>query len=114
MKDTTFADYVVEQAQGAGPVHAKAMFGGYTVYCEGKPVALICNDQLYIKPTEEGKKHIGQPEEAPPYKGAKPHFLIQEQIEDREWLANLIRITHDALPAKRPAKRKTAGKRGKK
>jgi TfoX/Sxy family transcriptional regulator of competence genes len=104
MPDSTFADFVVEQLRDAGQVHARAMFGGFTVYCEGKPVGLICNDQLFVKPTEEGKRYIGEVEEAPPYNGAKPYFLIQEQIEDREWLTGLIAITYAALPEKKAAR----------
>jgi hypothetical protein len=42
----------------------------------------------------------------PPYPGAKPIFLIEEQIEDAEWLSELVRITTRELPAPKPKKRK--------
>jgi TfoX/Sxy family transcriptional regulator of competence genes len=66
-------------------------------------VALICDDQLYVKPTEGGRVFIGDPLEAPPYPGAKPHFLVSDRVDDREWLGALIAATALDLPApKRP------------
>ncbi len=81
------------------------MFGEYAVYCEGKVVALICDNQLFIKPTEAGKSFIGDVVEAPPYPGAKPSFLIGEHIEDKEWISHLVRLTEKELPAPKPKKR---------
>ena len=36
--------------------------------------------------------------EAPPYPGATPSLLIEDQIEDGEWLSELVRITTRELP----------------
>lgn len=44
--------------------------------------------------------------EAPPYPGAKPSFLIEDQIDDRAWLSELVRISAKELPAPKPKKRK--------
>jgi DNA transformation protein len=52
-------DYIVEQSAGAGTMTAKKMFGEYGLYCDGKIVALICDDQLFIKPTEPKKAKKG-------------------------------------------------------
>ena len=98
-------DYILEQISGAGDVSARKMFGEYAVYCNGKLPALICNDQLFVKPTDRGRAFIGHPNEHPPYKGAKPYFLIGgESWDDDEWLAELIKITAECLPM--PKKRK--------
>lgn len=63
-------DFIVEQMAEAGDISAKKMFGEYAIYCDGKLVALVCDDQLYIKPTSSGRNFIGKCIEAPPYKGA--------------------------------------------
>jgi TfoX/Sxy family transcriptional regulator of competence genes len=97
-QNNSFVQFVVDQLQDAGSISCKSMFGGYTVYCDGKIVALICNNQLFVKPTENGRKVIGIVKEAPPYPGAKPCFLIQDKIEDKEWLCELIRKTAEELP----------------
>jgi TfoX/Sxy family transcriptional regulator of competence genes len=106
-------DYVVSQMQRAGTVSARAMFGEFGIYCDGKMPALFCNDQLFVKPTPAGEAFMGAHEKAPPYPGAKPHLLIPEdRWDDGAWLSELIRLTTAALPepirkssAKKPAAR---------
>jgi len=44
-------DFLLEQASGAGAVTAKPMFGEYGVYVDGKMIGLVCDDQLFVKPT---------------------------------------------------------------
>jgi TfoX/Sxy family transcriptional regulator of competence genes len=84
---------------GANAVSAKKMFGEYGVFCDGKMVAIIADDQLFVKPTAAGKAFLGDVEEVPPYPGAKSYFLISgEQWDDCEWLSELIRLTCGELP----------------
>ena len=113
-------DFVLEQLEAARDVTARKMFGEYAIYCAGKIVALFCDDQLFVKPTAEGRAFIGKVREAPPYTGAKPWFLISgDRCEDGEWLSELVRITERMLPLpklkapkkKAPAKKKAATKK---
>jgi TfoX/Sxy family transcriptional regulator of competence genes len=104
--DLDFVEFVVGQIEDAGVVSYRQMFGGITIYCQGKVVALICDNQLFVKPTEAGKAFIGDVVEAPAYPGARMSFLIEDQVEDREWLSNLIRLTEQALPAPKPKKKR--------
>lgn len=93
------ADFITDQISSAGSVSAKKMFGEYGIYCDGKLVALVCDDRLFIKQTPEGRAYLGECEEAPPYPGAKPCFVIPgDQWDDREWLSRLISITAAQLP----------------
>jgi TfoX/Sxy family transcriptional regulator of competence genes len=104
--DMDFVNFVVDQMSDAGAVRYRMMFGGCTVYCQDKVVALICDNQLFIKPTDAGRSYIGEVVEAPPYTGAKPFFLIEEQVEDRDWLCELVRRTEAELPKPKPKKKK--------
>jgi TfoX/Sxy family transcriptional regulator of competence genes len=104
--DLDFVEYVVDQMEDAGGITYKKMFGEYAVYCRGKVVALICDNQLFVKPTEAGRAFIGDAVDAPPYPGAKPSFLIGEGMEDRDWLGRLIRLTEKELPLPKPKKGK--------
>jgi len=99
-----FIEYVVEQIENAGIITYRKMFGEYALYANGKVVALICDNRLFIKPTEAGRAFIGDVKEAPPYPGAKNSFLIEDQLEDRAWLSELIRITEQELPEPKPKK----------
>ena len=62
-------DFILEQASGAGAVSARKMFGEYTLYCDGKVVALVCDDMLFVKPTGAGRAYLDglTVEERPPY-----------------------------------------------
>ena len=66
----------------------------------------MCDDKLFIKPTETGRAFIGNVVEAPPYPGAKPSLLIDDKLEDHEWLSELVRITLKELPPPKPKKKK--------
>ena len=104
--DQIFVDFVLEQIKNAGEITAKKMFGEYGIYADGKLLGLICDNKLFIKPTSSGLEFIGNVIEAPPYEGAKPSFLIEDKIEDSEWLSELVRISLNELPAPKPKKKK--------
>jgi TfoX/Sxy family transcriptional regulator of competence genes len=95
--DKSFVEYVINQIQDIGDISYKYMFGGCAIYCCGKVVALVCNNQLFVRPTQRGGKFIGIANKKPPYPGAKPHFLVEDKIDDREWLMKLIEITSEEL-----------------
>jgi DNA transformation protein and related proteins len=96
-------DYLLEQVSAAGTVSARAMFGEYAIYCDGKVVALFCDDQLFVKKTVAGRALVDVVVEGAPYPGAKPHFLISgEKWDDAEWLSQLVRVTAAELPVPKP------------
>lgn len=86
-------------------MRSRKMFGEYAIYCDEKVVVLVCDDQLFVKPTDAGRDFIGSVTEAPPYPGSKDFFRIdEEKWEDRDWLMELIAITAAELPVKKPKK----------
>ena len=100
-------DDFLEQTVGAGAVSAKPMFGEYGVYVDGKMIGLICDDQLYVKPTPSGRRHAEPVTDAPPYPGAKPHLLIAaDRWDDAAWLGELLRLAAAELPMPKPRKPK--------
>ncbi len=104
--DLEFMEFLADQMAGAGEISYRKMFGEYAVYLDGKVVALVCDNQLFVKPTAAGRAFIGAPVEAPAYPGAKNSFLIEDAFEDRDWISELIRITARDLPAPKPKKPK--------
>ena len=103
-----FVEYVVERFDAHLGVTSKKMFGEYGLFCGGKMFGMICDDRLFVKPTEGGRAFIGEVVEAPPYPGAKPIFVIEEGIDDGEWLSELARLTTQELPV--PKKKRRKGK----
>jgi TfoX/Sxy family transcriptional regulator of competence genes len=105
-------DFILDQIAAASEVSAKKMFGEYGVYCNGKMVALVCDDQLFVKPTAGGRSLLKVVTEASPYPGAKPCFLISaETLEDRDALTELIKVTAKELPLPAKKKKNSAGKK---
>lgn len=98
--------FIADQIHDSCDVTYRKMFGEYALYSRGKVVALICDEQLFVKPTDAGRSFVGDVVEAPPYPGAKNSFLIGDEIDDPEWLTELIRVTEAALPAPKPKKKK--------
>lgn len=103
--DQNFLDFVLAQINKAGEITTKNMFGEYGIYSDGKLFALVCDNKLFVKPTNAGRKYIDNVIEASPYEGAKPSFLIEDKIENSDWLSELIRITVKELPP--PKKKKS-------
>lgn len=111
--DRQFVEFLLDQITGVGEVTYKAMFGEYGLYADGKLFALVCDNKLFIKPTLSGRSYIEDVVEAPPYPGAKPSFLIEEKLEDGEWLSQLVKISLPELPEPKP-KPKSKTPKGKK
>lgn len=107
--DPGTVDFILEQMAGAGPVSARKMFGEYAVYAGAKVVALVCDNRLYFKNLPEVRALLSDPREAPPYPGAKPHLLVEDELDDADLMAALVRAAEATLPEPKPKKPK--GKR---
>jgi TfoX/Sxy family transcriptional regulator of competence genes len=109
--DASFVEYVRAQVSGAEPVSYRKMFGEYALYLDGKVVALVCDNQLFVRPSDEGRAILGRVREESPFPQAKPHFLIDDGLDDPELMQRLFAATARALPLpkpKRPKKSKSA------
>lgn len=96
-------EFLLDQLSALPGVRSRRMFGEYCVYYDEKPVALVCDDELYVKQTAAGREYLVAPEEAPAYPGAKPSFRVSGDLwEDREWLAELFVRTAAELPRPKP------------
>lgn len=99
-----FVNYVAEQLREAGAIRSRKMFGEYGLYCNGIFFGVICDDQFFIKITPQGEAAFPDLPKAPPYEGAKDSFLF-EDVEERERITQLVRITCEALK-NRPQKKR--------
>lgn len=107
--DRKTVDFIVDQTAGAGAVSARAMFGEYGLYCDGKMVGIIGANRLFIKPTPRGRAFAAGVEEVPPYPGAKPCLVIEpDRWDDSDWMTELVRVSGADLPAAKPKRAKGA------
>lgn len=106
--------FICDQAGLGKRLTFRKMFGEYALYLDGKVVALVCDDQLFLKPTPEGRAYLGDVSEAAPFPGAKNFFLLSADLDDPDRLSEALRVTARALPEPRPkAVRSRAGAAGK-
>jgi TfoX/Sxy family transcriptional regulator of competence genes len=104
--DLSFVEYIIDQMSNLEGLRYRKMFGEYAVYYNDKVVALICDNQLFVKPTNAGRSFIRDIVEAPPYPGAKLSFLIEDQVDDKDWICQLIKLTEKELPKPKPKKKR--------
>lgn len=107
-------DFLLDQLSQLSRVRARKMFGEWALYCDEKVVALVCDDQLFVKITPEGLKLMGKRfVEGAAYPGAKPSMRLgAREIEDRDFLCKLLRATADSLPTPKPKAPKLRNPKG--
>lgn len=105
--------FICDQAGLGARLTWRKMFGEYALYVDGKVVALVCDDQLFVKPTPAGKEYLGTVPEGSPYPGCRPFLLLSAELDDPERLHAAFTITADALPAPKPKTKATARKKRK-
>lgn len=100
--DLSFVEHIQAQSGLFMGLAYKKMFGEYALYLHGKVVAFACDNQLFLKPTDEGRRLLGSVSEYPPYPGAKMYFRLDEEMEDRDLLRRIFEATAKALPLPKP------------
>ena len=90
--------YIVDQSGLGSRLEHRRMFGEYALYLNTKVIAFVCDNQLFLKPTDAGRALLGTPTEAPAYPGSKNYFLLDEAIDDPELLRRAFEVTESALP----------------
>ena len=99
-------DYLLDVLSQSGQVSARKMFGEYCLYFAGRPVGLVCDEQLFLKPTEAGRRLMKDEREGIPYPGARPHLLVSpDDWDDRQRMSAMVRATFDALPPPKPPRK---------
>jgi TfoX/Sxy family transcriptional regulator of competence genes len=103
-------DFILGKLRDRSRFSARAMFGEYALYADGKVVALVCDDRLYVKilPASQALERVC--EKGEPYPGAKPHYLVEEgHLSTLENLPAILGAIAGSLPQKKSkGKRKRA------
>lgn len=101
-----YYDYVMEQLARIGPFSSVRMMGEYCIKLRGKTVALLCDNQLLLKPTPSVLRLMPSAERTYPYEGSRTRMVIAEDLENTELLAEAFSAMVDELPEpKRRAKK---------
>ena len=80
-------------------VRVRPMMGDYVVYCNDKTVGSICDGHLFVKITPASRRLLEGALELPPYPGAKPCYLVEN--DDKKFLAELLQAVAAEIKPKR-------------
>jgi TfoX/Sxy family transcriptional regulator of competence genes len=96
-----FAEYVLDQIDDE-LARVRAMFGEFALYYDDKVVALICDSTVFVKVTPASTEILINNEKGPAYPGAKDSFILsEEELENREFLRDLLGKVAQDVPAKK-------------
>ena len=98
-----YLEYVLDQLSSLDDISYRAMMGEYIIYYQRKIVGGIYDDRFLVKPTKSALDLMPDASRELPYEGAKEMLLV-EDIDDRDFLNELINAIAYELPA--PKKKK--------
>lgn len=100
-----YLDFILEQLSGLDGVTFRPMMGEYILYRHGKIVGGIYDDRFLVKPTKSAEAMMPDADRELPYEGAKEMLLV-DNVDSREFLAELLTAMDGELPAPKPKKPK--------
>ena len=98
-----YLEYILEQLSGLDDISYRAMMGEYIIYYRGKIIGGIYDDRFLVKPVQSAVAMMPDADLELPYEGAKEMLLVDD-VENREFLRELLEAMYDELPA--PKKKK--------
>ena len=101
--DRGYLDFVLEQLSEVGNISYRAMMGEYIIYCQGKVIGGIYDDRFLVKPAASAKRLMPDAAYELPYEGGKEMLLV-EDIDNKEFLRELVESMTEELPAPRKKK----------
>lgn len=97
--------FILDKLSNQKRFSARAMFGEYALYADGKTVALVCDDLLYVKILPQSSFLKEFCETGEPYPGAKPHYIVTEdQLSMMDELPIILIKIAASLPDKKTKK----------
>lgn len=90
---------LAEAMEPAGvTITARRMFGEYGLYADGLFFGLICDERLFLKPTDAGRSAMWVPAEDRPFAGAKLWLAPgPDDLDDPDQLQCVVLATLRAL-----------------
>ncbi len=98
-----YLDFVLEQLSGLEDITYRGMMGEYILYYCGKIVGGIYDDRFLVKDVKAARDLMPDADLELPYEGAKEMLLV-DNVENREFLEELLESMYPELPA--PKKKK--------
>ena len=98
-----YLSFVLDQLSALDDVSCRRMMGEYILYYRGKIVGGIYDDRFLVKPVKAALAMMPDAERELPYEGAKEMLLV-DNVDNREFLRDLLTAMYDELPAPKQKK----------
>ncbi|MBQ3803552.1 MAG: TfoX/Sxy family protein [Oscillospiraceae bacterium] len=98
-----YLDFILDQLSELDGISWRKMMGEYILYRHGKIVGGIYDDRFLVKPTKSAAAMMPDAGMEIPYEGAKEMLLV-DNVENREFLRELLEAMDGELPAPKPGK----------
>ena len=99
-----YLTYILDQLSELEDITYRQMMGEYILYYRGKIIGGIYDNRLLLKPVKVITDQLEQTRFERPYEGAKEMILL-EDLEDKSFLARLIKDMYEVLPAPKVKKK---------
>ena len=92
-----YLDFILEQLSELPEISYRAMMGEYIIYYRGKVAGGIYDDRFLVKNVPSASALMPDSQLEIPYEGGTPMLLVDD-VENREFLAELFEAMYDELP----------------
>ena len=99
-----YLEFVLEQLSDTDGITYRSMMGEFIIYCRGKVIGGIYDDRLLVKSAEAAKRLMPDAIYEIPYEGGNKMLLV-EDIDNKEFLKEMIEAIADELPEPKKKKR---------
>ena len=99
-----YLNFILDQLSGAEDISYRAMMGEYIIYYRGKIIGGIYDDRFLVKPVRSAAAMMPDADMELPYEGAKEMLLVDD-VENRDFLKELLEAMYDELPEPKKKKR---------
>ena len=100
-----YLDFILEQLSELEEITYRSMMGEYIIYYRGKIVGGIYDDRFLVKPVKSAIAYMPNAKYELSYNGAKEMLLVDD-VDNKEFLANLVNKMYDELPTPKAKKKK--------
>ena len=99
-----YLTFILNQFSELEEMSYRQMMGEYILYYRGRVIGGIYDNRLLLKPVKVIMDQLEQTRLERPYEGAKEMILL-EDLEDKSFLARLIRDMYEVLPTPKVKKK---------
>lgn len=94
-----YLSFLLDQLSSLEGITYRMMMGEYLIYYRGKIAAYVCDNRFLVKPVPSAVKMLPDAEYDSISPGGRKKLLRVDNVDDRNFLADLFNLMYDELPA---------------